>query len=521
MPTHPAWAAVPHVLPAVRHLLPTAAVPQGLPARNAVHEHVRIRSFDGTVLAAEVYQPARPGPHPVVVIPGAWISPPTHALTSVQRLTALAESGYVAVRYDPRGFRRSGGMVDMAGPKDVGDVSRIIDWALAHTDADPSRIGLLSESYGATVSLNAAAFDPRIRAVAALSGWTDTVGANWRNGTRATTIGLFQELLGKANARFDEATTAAFAELRRGGTRSHAWARQRSPRTHLERLNRNRPAILMVNEWDDPLVPAGQTGEFLDALEGPRQLQMRPGGHGDSTNPTTRPLGGAPTMWEQAVTWVDRYVAGTTSGPPGPPVVLQPRTSKNLECHPSWSALQRTNQSVPLTPAHRTHTVDLIAGAPSAAESGPFPVAGLLDTLGVPQPTLLPLLAPPAAAVWTSTPFHTPQAVRGVPRVTGSLTSSDPSGTLIAHLYDTDALGHARLLTHAPFSFRGHPAGRPVNFTLALPATAWDLPVGHRLAVVFDTVDHRYASDNPVGGRLSIDTSATRLTVPLTPRPPD
>ncbi|MGI5479975.1 alpha/beta fold hydrolase [Streptomyces lavendofoliae] len=507
----PAWAIAPDRLATV------SGGPAAEPAlQSVVREDVRLTASDGVGLAGEVYRPERPGAHPLLVVPGAWMSLATHEVTSARRLRALAAAGYVVVTYDPRGFRRSGGSVDMAGPKDVDDVSRVIDWALAHEGADPARIGLLSESYGAAVSLNAAAFDARVRAVAALSGWTDLVAAQWRNGTSVGTVKLFQELVGRLNGRFDERLTAVLADPGRGSPGSLAWARQRSPRTHVARLNRHKPAVLLVNEWDDALIPAGQTGEFLDALEGPKQLHMRPGGHGDSVNPTLGFLGGA-SLWERAVAWVDRYVAGTGDGPTGPAVVLRPRTPGPLEHYPGWAALRRADRRVPLTPVRLGDTAPLIAGLPSAAESGPFPAAGALDALGVHQPTVLPLLAPPAAAVWTSAPLSAPHALRGAPQVGGSLTADAEHGTLVIHLYDTDPLGQARLLTHAPYSFRNHPARRPLHFTVPLPATAWDLPAGHRIAVVLDTVDHRYASAGTTGSRLAIDTGAIRLTAPLTP----
>ncbi|MGA4954443.1 alpha/beta fold hydrolase [Streptomyces lavendulocolor] len=509
----PAWATAPDRPSSV-----SGDRQEGPAAPSVVRQDVRITAADGVVLAAEVHRPEHPGARPLLVVPGAWISLPTHEVASARRLRALAASGYVVVAYDPRGFRRSGGSVDMAGPEDAGDVSRVIDWAVAHAGADPSRIGLLAESYGAAVSLNAAAFDPRVKAVAALSGWTDLVGSQRRNGARPSTVGLFQELVGRLNGRFDERLSAAFADLRRGGTGSHAWARQRSARTHVARLNRHAPAVLLGNEWDDPLVPAGQTGEFLDLLQGPKQLHMRPGGHGDSVNPTLGPLAGA-SLWDEAVAWVDRYVADAAEGPAGPAVVLRSRTSGALEHHPSWAALRHADRQVPLTPLRRADDAHLVAGIPSAAESGPFPASGALDALGGHQPALLPLLVPPAAAVWAGAPLRAPHALRGAARVTGRLTADATSGTLIAHLYDVDALGRARLLTHAPYSFRDRPAHRPLDFTIPLPATAWDVPAGHRLAVVLDTVDHRYASDSPLGARLTVHTGATRLTAPLTPLP--
>ncbi|WP_189549291.1 hypothetical protein [Streptomyces lavendofoliae] len=46
-------------------------------------------------LAGEVYRPERPGAHPLLVGPGAWMSLATHEVTSARRLRALAAAGYV------------------------------------------------------------------------------------------------------------------------------------------------------------------------------------------------------------------------------------------------------------------------------------------------------------------------------------------------------------------------------------------------------------------------------------------
>ncbi|MFV0128708.1 alpha/beta fold hydrolase [Streptomyces sp. HMX112] len=514
---HPAAAVPPAAAPDA--VTSDAAAPDDRGSGEVVTGSVRVRAADGVPLAARVYRPARPGPHPLVVMPGAWFHAPPDAVVLDRRLRALAASGYVVVGYDPRGLRRSGGHVDLAGPADVDDASRVIDWALAHTPADPARVGMLAASYGAGVSLNTAAFDPRVRAVAALSGWADFADGYVRNGTRAAPMGTYQELIGRIDGRFGPGTEAGLAALRRGGDTPPAWAAQRSPRTHVARLNQRRTAVLMVNEWDDPLVPAGQTGVFLDALRGPRQLRMYPGGHGDS-NSLTSDLSGGPGVWEHAVRWMDRHVRGTAPrGPAEPPVVLQSRTGGAPEHYPSWSALRRAARSVPLTPAGGGTRVSLTAGLPSAAESGAFPVAGSADRAGVRQSTLLPLLSAPASAVATSAPLTGRRALRGAPVVTTRLTPTAPDGTVIGYLYDVDPLGRARLLTHAPYSFSGRAEPGPFEVRIPMPATAWDVPAGHRLAVVLDTVDHRYASDNPIGARLGVDVSATRLVAPLFPRP--
>lgn len=80
-----------------------------------------------------------------------------------------------------------------------------------------------------------------------------------------------------------------------------------------------------------------------------------------------------------------------------------------------------------------------------------------------------------------------------------SVTSTADRGTFAAYLYDVDALGVARLVSHAPYTFTGVAAGTPVEVDMLMPAAAWDVAPGHRLALVVDGGDHRYTSVSPSG----------------------
>ncbi|MFD4742606.1 CocE/NonD family hydrolase [Streptomyces virginiae] len=470
---------------------------------------------DGTRIAAEVYVPAASGPHPLIVMPGAWWAMPQDVLLDDKK--QLAEAGYVVVAYDPRGLRRSGGAIDMAGPLDVADVSDVITWALAHTPADERRIGLYSSSYGAAVSLNAAAHDPRVTAVAALCLWTDLFDSFVHNGTYAGTIATFQAAIGALNGRMSPRTQQAFTDLRSGRDTAgvRAWARERSPRAQVDALNARRTPVFMAGEWSDPLVPAGQTGRLLDRLDGPKQLWMSPGGHGDSSSREAALLQPKNPVREQARRWLDRFLLGRPNGADRlPPLMLRPRNADRLETYPSWAALERSPLAVPVRSSSGDRSPRLLAGVDSPADSGLFPVAGLADSLGLPPTTAAPLLLAPLAAVWRSAPLASPWALRGSPRVRTRVTSTADRGTFVAHLYDVDALGVARLISHAPYTFTGVAPGTPVEVDMVLPAAAWDVAAGHRLALVVDSGDHRYTGVGPLGSSMTFSAHDTRLSVP-------
>jgi predicted acyl esterase len=110
------------------------------------------------------------------------------------------------------------------------------------------------------------------------------------------------------------------------------------------------------------------------------------------------------------------------------------------------------------------------------------------------------------------------ERVRGTPHLHLGVTPSASHGSLIAYLYDVDALGIGRLVTHAPYTFLDAMPGRSFDVDLDLQATAYDVPAGHHLALVVDAVDPLYITHNPSGARLVFDSPAhdpASLTVPV------
>jgi pimeloyl-ACP methyl ester carboxylesterase len=91
--------------------------------------------------------------------------------TLAQLAGALADAGFLAVRYDKRGFGQSGGRAESATIQDYAeDVRTVVRWLLQRKDIDPKRIAVVGHSEGAWVALLAAAREKRISAVATIAG---------------------------------------------------------------------------------------------------------------------------------------------------------------------------------------------------------------------------------------------------------------------------------------------------------------------------------------------------------------
>ena len=92
---------------------------------------------------------------------------------------ALADAGFLAVRYDSRGYGQSGGRVESATFGDYADdVRAIVKWLADRRDVDRRRIAVLGHGEGAWVALLAAARERRIAAVVAI-GTPSTTGAEF------------------------------------------------------------------------------------------------------------------------------------------------------------------------------------------------------------------------------------------------------------------------------------------------------------------------------------------------------
>ncbi|MFF3349887.1 CocE/NonD family hydrolase [Streptomyces sp. NPDC002779] len=478
---------------------------------------VDITGDGGTTLKANVITPAGADGtrrYPLLVFPTSWGMPQVEYLAQARK---LADSGYVVVGYNVRGFWQSGGEIEVAGPPDVADASRVIDWALAHTPADAERIGMGGVSYGAGISLLTAAHDERVRAVAALSGWADLIGSIYSGRTQHTQAAALLDgaslVTGRQSAELREIFTAFQSSDLSKEDMMLAWGKKRSATTYLDRLNDHAPAVLLANAWGDSVFPPNQYADFYEKLTGPKRLQFRPGDH--ATAELTGLLGLPNDVWTDTERWFDHHLKGEDNGiDREQPVRLKSRSQGGYEGYPDWKSVGATDRKIALAGSTTIRT-----NVNSGADGGLVLLSGLLDQIAqVPPMASIPLLPRRWAAVWQSGTYATAQQVRGTARLHTTLTPTAESGTLIAHLYDVGPLGLGKLVSSAPYTFHGRAPHQPFGVDLELFSTAYDVPAGHRLALVVDTVDPLYAEHNPTGAQLTFSSPAndpSYVSVPL------
>jgi predicted acyl esterase len=478
---------------------------------------VDIAGDGGTVLKANVITPAGADGsrrYPLLVLPTSWGLPQVEYLAQARK---LADSGYIVVSYNVRGFWQSGGEIEVAGPPDTADASKVIDWALANTPADARHIGMAGVSYGAGISLLTAAKDKRVKAVAALSGWADLIDSIYSGRTQHV----------QAAALLDGAsivTGRQSAELRRIFDNFYAsnlskeqdminWGKKRSAATYVDQLNKNGAAVMMANAWGDTVFPPNQYADFYEKLTGPKRLAFRPGDH--ATAELTGLFGLPNDVSSDTERWFDHYLKGADNGiDREQPVRLKSRSTGGYEGYPDWKSVGATRKKIALSGTTTIHT-----NVDSGADGGVVFLSSILDQLAQAPPVAsIPLLPRRWAAVWQSEKYPSAQQVRGTAKLHTTVTPTKESGTLVAYLYDVGPLGLGKLVSHAPYTFHGRAPGKPFDVDLELFSTAYDVPAGHRLALVVDTVDPLYIEHNPSGARLTFSSPAndpSYVSIPL------
>ncbi|MFD7256960.1 alpha/beta fold hydrolase [Streptomyces sp. NPDC059874] len=472
----------------------------------------------GITLKGNVFTPADAESgrkYPLIVLPTSWGMPQIEYIAQAKK---LADSGYVVVSYTSRGFWLSGGQIEVAGPPDVADVSAVIDWALAHTPADADRIGLGGVSYGAGISLLASAHDSRVKAVVAMSGWADLIESIYSGRTQhlqaAALLGGAGYLTGRPGPELQQILGDFLGSKLENEQAMIDWGRKRSPSEQVDRINANGAAIMMGNAWGDTIFPPNQYAKFFEKLTGPKRLEFRPGDH--ATAEATGLLGLPNDTWTNAHRWFDRYLKGERNGvDTEAPVRIKPRGDAGYESYADWKSVG-AGGTEKLALGDSEH---VFANVDSGANGGIVMLSNLLDQFVQAPPTAsIPLLPRSFAAVWQSERHSEERRIRGTVKVHTTVTPTKADGTFVAYLYDVGPLGIGKLVSNAPYTFHGKTPNRAFGVDLELFSTAYDVPAGHRLAVVIDTVDPLYIEHNPFGAQLTFSSPSgdpSYVSVPL------
>jgi hypothetical protein len=277
-----------------------------------------ITTFDGHVLHGDGFAPIPNSVNetfPVIIFPNSWGVP---QFEYIFKNLQLAEEGYVAFEYETRGWYFSGGEIDCAGPLDRRDLSSIVDFVVSHAvewHIDVSRIGFCGISYGAGLSLMAAAVDPRITAVASLSGWANLTLAMYDHFTPnkvwAQALLFLGELVGHLSP--DVSTNINDLIAHRNLSSIFTFSEARSPGVNVSAINARKVPVLISNNYNDRLFQPNDMLMFFNKITSPKMILLNEGGHAEAELSGLLDLG-KNYVWSKTKLWFQHFLQGVDNG---------------------------------------------------------------------------------------------------------------------------------------------------------------------------------------------------------------
>ncbi len=510
-------------------LLLSLAVGGTASAETATLSRVQIRSGDGVVIKASVATPARMQPgklYPGITFAAAWNGGDQQNTLPALR---LAQKGYVVFSYTTRGTGKDGdGKVSMGGPADRMDMSATIDWLIAHKQADPQRIGAGGISYGAGIALLTSAFDPRIRSVVSMSGWTDQMRAFWPNQTRNAWATFILTQSARMASHLGDEFLDIFSRFfqNRRIEENLQFGAERSAQTYIDRINANAPAILLSQQWNEMAFPPDQIIDFYNGLTGPKRMLLQPGDH--VSQETLGLVGQNNRILNETYAWFDRTLkqAPDAAAKAGS-ITIRPRTpwgDKTLETYPDWASVSTGTRRFwlgggakyrPMSDAPQPGWSTSFRPELSTDDGPGGPLVGNLPEAFSTRPFSgkLANFTPTTRALWLSDPLPERLRLRGAPHVRFTVTPQSHKGTVILTLLSLSPSNTTYLATHTPLTWLDKPIGVPITYDLPLRPTAFDFPQGHRLMLSISGADLNYILDrNPKGARIALSSPADAPT---------
>lgn len=463
-------------------------------------------SKDGTQIAANLfYHPNDKTLRPAIIFVNSWVLE-EHEYYLVAK--KFAEDGYNVMSYSARGWGASQGEVNVASPEDIQDMSAAVDYMINQTHTDPEKIGASGVSYGGGISFLASAKEPRIKAIAALSGWVNLVDSLLPGKTANQLWSHILLYTGQLTGRLSNRVKSYVDQLNRYENLEEIrdWAKERSADQFINDTNRNQTAVLIVNSWNDSLFNPNSIIEYFKNLKTPKKLVLQEGIHGISE---VVPLVGIPlsNSWDHVKGWFDEHLKGQPAktsaliemkirGTQGVEIIetaLQTHQTviDSLHLHPSKKQNGK-NGGLDAKPPSGFDVSKLSTGKDSDAGTG-IPILGaLFDAyLNFGVAFFWPRLSPVNSFSFKTEPMRQEYKLRGASNLNIHVTSTSPHQTLLAYLYDIDRFGISRLITHAVVTYSGQP-DTIQKLNIQFFATAYNIPKGHRLGLVMDSHDDIY-----------------------------
>ena len=480
-------------------------------------ENISIVSSDGVTISANVYSPKNQGagPFPVVVFINSWGMDEYEYQVPA---ATLAQKGYVALSYSARGFGKSGGAVNFGGAKDAADLTAILNYLESHYSVDTNNIAAVGISYGGMSALTALAKQSRIKTVACLSGPSDfDRGLFDQNTTRAFWI---QNLVSGGSGQNVDASFGTMMDDLQNYTNIpvfKAWAASISPASFISQINASGKPVYMSHNLDDMFI-SNSNMDFYTKLTVPKKLDLNQGIHASAEAGGL--LGFDNYIWNNVYRWLDYHLKGIQNGIMSEKsVTMEKKFASERDSFEAWPSSRLKSKVFYLHPrknildydgeiktgTYYSSTLLNPTGAVTNTINHFYPLADTIATTGIPEVSqilesyvdipltvLVDVISTEKALVFKSDRFSSGLKIRGIAKLHLNVAFSGGKGILVAYLYDNSDDGIGKLLTHGVYGAYNWTAGKNQTIDMELAAQAYDLPAGHRLAIVIDTDDPLY-----------------------------
>ena len=485
-------------------------------------QKINIQAPDGTLLCANLFAPQTGNPgqiFPAIILINSWMMDKHQYVLQARR---FARNGYIVLSYSARGWGKSGGFVDVGGRNDMGDLSAVIDWLIGNAPVDADNIGAAGISYGSGLSLLGAAHDDRIKTVVCMSGWANLLDAFWSQQTPRQACANLLVTSSDLAAKTDDQLSFLLNSLIKNQNMKEvkAWAKERSAATYLAKYNKRQPPIYLIQNFQDELFQPNSVLDFYSKLKGPKRIDLSRGTHASAE--MTGMLGLKNHLWIQAHAWFDHWLMGVANGiMEQPPVTCQIERHKgfqfNLGKHegsrralddwpskaiesrrfylgPATGSRQSGQLSVEPTKARPSQTISSALGTSKSTAGLPFVSSTINAHLNMPLKLDIAKINRKLALVFQSNTFFQPALILGAPELTVRIETSRPQVQLIAYLYEANAEGRCRLITHGPVTRHAVRPNKAFDLEFELVTTCHEVQEGHHLVLVIDTSDLQYKS---------------------------
>lgn len=487
--------------------------------RYTTDDDIVILTNDGTELTANIFVPTPlSGSAPAVVFINSW---GMNEYQYLQQAATLAERGYIVLSYSTRGFGKSTGRIDTAGPQDIADYSQVIDFLLNNYPVNPNAIGTAGISYGSGISLIGAAHDERVKAVAAMSSWGSLLEALYGNQTPRLAWGeiltLTADLIGNPEPVIAENWDIIKNQKLDQLPAVIKWAEERSPINYVELLNQNNTAVYLAKAYGDNLFQPNSLLEMFSQLSTPKHMDLVTGSHATAELLPSLLGIGEDRVWNNVYRWFDIHLKGETNElSQANPLQMKVKFKDRFEGFNSFPIKEASAQKYYLHPRSAFDNGDLeahpyrppfwltkdntINSWTGTLFSTQIPVLSqLLEQLEVPVVTNIYAASDFRGIYFNTDKLQNVMKIRGNPIVNLVVQPHYDKAQLVGYLYDMDSLGNARLITHGVSTLPQAESGKKIEISFELVTTAYDVPQGHRVVLAIDTMDPQYkrpTSDN-------------------------